>query len=55
MLVLSPVTIPARINTMLKITKTAGAAVDGEAMDVVESCTALAANAPDEEAESEVK
>jgi hypothetical protein len=32
-----------------------GAAVDGEAVDVVESCMALAVIAPDEEAEAEVK
>jgi len=49
MLVLPPVTMPARANTMLEIMTTAGAAVDGEAMDAVESCTALAANALNEE------
>ena len=32
-----------------------GAAVDGEAVDIVESCIALSAIAPGEEAEAEVK
>jgi hypothetical protein len=40
--VLPLVTVPARVKTILEITMTVGAAVDGEVVDVLESCKALA-------------
>jgi hypothetical protein len=43
------------VKTILEITTTVGAAVDGEAVEVVESCTSLAAMARAEGAEAEVK
>jgi hypothetical protein len=46
---------PARVKNMFEITMIVGAAVDGEAVDDMESCTALAMNAPEKEAEAEVK
>lgn len=45
------VIVPARVKNMFEITMIVGAAVDGEAVDNMESCTALAVIAPDEEAE----
>jgi hypothetical protein len=47
--------VPARVTNMFEITIIVGAAVDGEAVDDMESCTALAVIALDEKAEAEVK
>jgi len=49
------VAVPACVKTILEITTTVGAAVDREAVEVVESSTALTTLVPDEEAEAEVK
>ncbi len=46
---------PARVKTILEITTVVGATEGCEAADDVEPCRALAATAPEDEAEAEVK
>jgi hypothetical protein len=55
LLVLSLVTVPAWVKTILDITITVGVAEGCKAVAVVEFCIALTATAPDEAARADVK